>query len=241
MLELNKIYHGNCIELINDVEYVDCIITSPPYNVGIHYDNYNDNLTRDEYEKFILNVFSKCIDKLSEGGHLIINIANTGRNPYYHLSGAISYMLRDLIRQVGEIIWIKLPTNSTAWGSWCSAQSPCIRDEHEYILVFRKNGKRKDGNSDISKQEFMDYTKSIWKIQPDSERSLGHPATFPISLVSKIIKLFTFKDEIILDPFSGTGTTCYSAKSLGRKYIGFDISKKYCEQAERRLSQEFLI
>ena len=159
---INKIICGDCLEVMKEMpdKSVDLIVTSPPYNVGIAYDNHNDKMPLANYEFWLNAKLEECIRLLADGGHLIVQVANTGRNPYLHLSGMIAYLLRDKIRTVGEIIWIKFPTGATSWGSWMSPNSPCIRDEHEYILVFRKEGKR-DGISDITKQEFMDYTKSI--------------------------------------------------------------------------------
>ncbi len=237
---INKIICGDCLEVMKGMpdKSVDLIVTSPPYNVGIEYDNHNDKMPLVNYEFWLNTKFEQCIRLLSDGGHLIIQVANTGRNPYLHLSGLIAYILRDKIRTVGEIIWVKFPTGATSWGSWMSPNSPCIRDEHEYILVFRKDGKR-EGVSDLKKQEFMDWTKSIWHINPSS-RVLPHPAPYPEELVHRIIKLFSFKDEVILDPFVGSGTTPLVCKQLNRKFIGIDLSKKYCEIAERRLSQEYL-
>lgn len=237
---VNKIICGDCLDVMSNIpsQSIGLIVTSPPYNVGIKYDNHNDSMTLENYEFWLNKKLEECIRVLVDGGHLIIQVANTGRNPYLHLSGMIAYLLRNKIRTVGEIIWVKFPTGATSWGSWMSPNSPCIRDEHEYILVFRKEGTRY-GESDIEKQEFMDWTKSIWHINPSS-RVLPHPAPYPEELVRRIIKLFSFKNEIVLDPFSGSGTTAVACKKLGRRYIGIDISASYCGIAERRLSQDYL-
>ena len=194
-METNKIYCGDTLAILRTWpdECVNCCITSPKYNVGIEYDVCNDNMSRQDYEKWLEEAFGLVIKKLSPGGHLIIQIANTGRNPYIHLSGAISYLLRDKIRQVGEIIWNKQnTTNNTAWGSWLSANRPSLRDTHEYILVFRKDGDRK-GVSDITSEEFMEYTLGIWEVAPETRAIGNHPAPYPEILTDRIIKLFTFK------------------------------------------------
>ena len=239
---INKIIQGDCLEVMKHIpnESVDLVVTSPPYNVGIDYDNHNDSMDKLEYESWIIKRFLLCIEKLSKGGHLIIQVANTGRSPYIHLSGMISYNLKSSIRQVGEIIWNKQnTTNNTAWGSWLSANRPSLRDTHEYILVFRKDGDR-EGISDITKEEFMESTMGIWTLQPETNSLGNHPAPYPERLTNRIIKLFSFKNEIVLDPFCGSGTTLISSKKLCRRYIGIDISEKYCGIAERRLSQEYL-
>lgn len=238
----NRIINADCLEVMKGIpdNSVGLVLTSPPYNVGIDYDNHNDNMPHDQYEEYLISRFENCINILSHGGHLIIQVANTGRNPYIHLTGVITYRLRNKIRMVGEIIWNKQnTTNNTAWGSWLSANRPSLRDTHEYILVFRKEGDR-SGISDITKEEFIDGTLGIWTLSPETRGIGKHPAPFPEVLTDKIIKLFTFKDEIVLDPFVGSGTTVKSAKKLGRRFIGIDCSQKYCEIAERRLSQEYL-
>ncbi len=239
---INKVVHGDCLEIMNGISdnSIHCCITSPPYNVGIKYDNHDDKMEPQIYEEWLINRFNLCINKLTPGGHLIVQVANTGRNPYIHLSGMISYRLKDSIRQVGEIIWNKQNTsNNTAWGSWLSPNRPSLRDTHEYILVFRKDGDR-EGVADITKEEFMEYTLGLWKVSPETRAIGNHPAPFSEALIDRLIKLFTFKDEIVMDIFVGSGTTIKCAKKLGRRFIGIDKSQKYCEIAHRRLSQEYL-
>ena len=145
----------------------------------------------------------------------------------------------------GEIIWNKgsSASPSTAWGSWMSAKNPTLRDVHEYILVFSK-GNNGRFNSDtkestITKDEFMELTKSVWHFQAVQARSIGHPAPFPLELPLRLIKLYTFKGDVVLDPFMGSGQTAIAAKKLGRRYIGYDISKEYCKLAEDRIKNEF--
>jgi len=145
----------------------------------------------------------------------------------------------------GEIIWNKgsSASPSTAWGSWMSAKNPTLRDVHEYILVFSK-GNNGRFNSDtkestITKDEFMELTKSVWHFQAVQARSIGHPAPFPLELPLRLIKLYTFKGDVVLDPFMGSGQTAIAAKKLGRRYIGYDINKEYCKLAEDRIKNEF--
>jgi site-specific DNA-methyltransferase (adenine-specific) len=140
----------------------------------------------------------------------------------------------------GEIIWNKAASASpsTAWGSWQSAANPILRDIHEYILVFSKGDyKREKGGKEnsISKEQFMEWTKSIWTMNAESARRIGHPAPFPEELPNRLIQLYSFKGDIILDPFMGSGTTAVSAIKSERKFVGYDISQKYIDLAEKRL------
>jgi len=141
----------------------------------------------------------------------------------------------------GEIIWQKGKgaSGSCAWGSWRSAKAPRLRDLHEYLLVFAKQsyGRPDKGESTIDRDEFMAATLSIWDIPPESAKRVGHPAPFPVELASRVIQLYSYLDDVVLDPFLGSGTTCVAAKQLGRKYIGFDISEEYCSLARERLAK----
>jgi site-specific DNA-methyltransferase (adenine-specific) len=141
----------------------------------------------------------------------------------------------------GEIIWNKGAGAgvSTAWGSWRSPTNPTLRDTHEYILVFSKDkfGRvNKKREATISKKEFLEYTKSVWEFQPESAEKVGHPAPFPVELPYRCIQLYTFKDEVVLDPFCGVGATCIAAIRAGRHFIGIDINKEYIEKATQRIA-----
>jgi DNA modification methylase len=214
--------------------------TSPPYNVGKDYD---DDMGFDEYLDLIREVGRDVYRVLRPGGRYIINIANLGRKPYIPLH---SFFYRLHIEELGflpmgEIIWQKAEgaSNSCAWGSWLSAKAPRLRDIHEYLLVFAKQSySRPDrGESDIDRDEFMAATLSIWKIPPESAKKVGHPAPFPVELASRVIKLYSYLGDVILDPFVGSGTTCVAAKMFGRHYVGYDISPEYCASARERLEQ----
>jgi site-specific DNA-methyltransferase (adenine-specific) len=212
--------------------------TSPPYNVGKDYD---DNMTLDEYLDLIKRVGQDVYRVLKPGGRYVINIANLGRKPYIPLHSYF-YQIHSQLEflPMGEIIWQKGKgaSGSCAWGSWKSAKSPRLRDLHEYLLVFAKQGfSRPDkGESDISSEEFMESTLSIWQVQPESAKKVGHPAPFPVELAKRVIKLYSYVDDVILDPFMGSGTTCVAAKENGRHYVGFDISPEYCQIAKERLA-----
>lgn len=217
---------------------VHLMITSPPYNVTKEYDK---DLSLKEYLTFLENSFKETYRVLVNGGRACINVANLGRKPYIALSDYISQMMLEIgYNMRGEIIWNKAASASpsTAWGSWQSAANPILRDVHEYILVFSKgdyNRINKGKQNTISKAQFMEWTKSIWTMGAESAKKIGHPAPFPEELPFRLIQLYSFKDDIILDPFIGSGTTAIAALKSGRKYVGYEINDEYISLAERRI------
>lgn len=217
---------------------IHLMITSPPYNVSKEYDQ---DLSLREYLQLLKNAFTETYRVLVNGGRACINVANLGRKPYIPLSDYISQMMQEIgFNMRGEIIWNKAASASpsTAWGSWQSAANPILRDVHEYILVFSKGDyKRERGNKEntISRDQFMEWTKSIWTMNAESARRIGHPAPFPEELPNRLIQLYSFTNDIILDPFIGSGTTAISALKAGRKYVGYDISKDYIDLANARI------
>jgi site-specific DNA-methyltransferase (adenine-specific) len=217
---------------------VHLMITSPPYNVSKEYD---EDLSLKEYLQLLENSFKETYRVLVNGGRACINVANLGRKPYIPLSDYISKIMHEIgFNMRGEIIWNKASSASpsTAWGSWQSAANPILRDVHEYILVFSKGDyKREKGEkqNSISKEQFMEWTKSIWTMNAESARRIGHPAPFPEELPNRLIQLYSFKGDIILDPFMGSGTTAVSALKTDRKFVGYDISKEYIDLAEKRI------
>ncbi|MEQ9098584.1 MAG: site-specific DNA-methyltransferase [Imperialibacter sp.] len=217
---------------------VHLMITSPPYNVSKEYDK---DLSLKEYLQLLENAFRETYRVLVNGGRACINVANLGRKPYIPLSDHISKMMIDIgFNMRGEVIWNKAASASpsTAWGSWQSAANPTLRDIHEYILIFSKgNYKREKGEKEnsIIKEQFMEWTKSIWTMNAESARRIGHPAPFPEELPYRLIQLYSFKDDIILDPFMGSGTTAVSAIKSERKFVGYDISQEYVGLATKRL------
>lgn len=218
---------------------IHLMITSPPYNVSKEYDN---NLSLKEYLELINTIWRETYRVLVPGGRACINIANLGRKPYIPLHSyiieamqKIGYLMR------GEIIWNKASSASpsTAWGSWLSAANPVLRDIHEYILIFSKDTfsrKKKDKENTIKKEEFLELTKSIWTFSAVSARQIGHPAPFPEELPHRLIQLYSFKGDVVLDPFVGSGMTCLSAIKDKRNYIGYDINPEYVKLAEKRIS-----
>jgi len=220
---------------------VGLMITSPPYNVGKDYD---DDLSLEEYLLLLKRVFAETYRVLEPGGRACINIANSGRKPYIPLSHYISKIMIDIgYLMRGEIIWIKAEgaNGSCAWGSFCSPSNPTLRDIHEYILVFSKSDFRRaySGESTILKDDFLRDTLSVWRFNPESASKIGHPAPFPLELPLRLINLYSYKTDLILDPFLGSGTTCVAAKKLARDYIGYDIEEKYCKLAQNRLNTLF--
>lgn len=218
-------------------ESIALAFTSPPYNVGKDYDL---DMTMGEYEEFIFQFGRSVYKYLIPGGRYIINVANLGRSPYIPMT-KIFYEIHLNIGflPAGEIIWKKGEgiSGSCAWGSWKSAKAPRIRDLHEYLLIFCKESytRADTGISTISKEDFLRDTTSIWTVRPESAKKIGHPAPFPIKLAERVINLYTYKDDVILDPFVGSGTTCVAAKKLGRYYIGVDNNYEYCQLALQRL------
>lgn len=225
-----------------DDETVSLVVTSPPYNVGKDYSKHADDLDLDAYLGFLGAVWTECMRVLRPGGRLAINVANTWRRPYIPLSAYIAKQCVDagwLMR--GEVIWDKGASVgvSTAWGSWRSASNPTLRDVHEYILIFSKDIPKLSANGeppDITSEEFTTYTKSVWNFPTASAKREGHPAPFPEELPARLIKLYTFPGDLVLDPFMGTGTTCAAARRLGRQWVGVDIDKTYVQLAEKKVA-----
>lgn len=223
---------------------VHLMVTSPPYNVGKDYD---EDFTLGEYLDFLKRVWKEVYRVLVPGGRVCINVANLGRKPYIPLHAFIvedMLSLEFLMR--GEIIWNKgsSASPSTAWGSWLSAANPTLRDVHEYILVFSKgtfSRKNVSGRkSTISKDEFLEFTKSVWTFQAEPAHKVGHPAPFPVELPYRLIQLYTYKGEVVLDPFMGSGQAAIAAKMTKRHYVGYEIEEDYVKLAQRRMRQFML-
>lgn len=217
---------------------VHLMVTSPPYNVRKEYD---EDLTLDEYLELLRRVFRETHRVLVPGGRACVNLANLGRRPYLPLHVyVIQLMLEIGFLMRGEIIWDKgaSASASTAWGSWMSATNPVLRDVHEYILVFSKDSFSRPGEgneSTIQKEDFLDWTKSVWSFPAASARQVGHPAPFPEDLPRRLIELYSFRGDVVLDPFCGSGTTCLAARGAERHFVGFEIDPGYVALARKRL------
>ena len=236
---LNTIYCKSS-EIMDELpdNSIHLMVTSPPYNVSKEYD---ENLSLDEYLNLLSTVWRETYRVLVPGGRACINVANLGRKPYIPLH---SYIIEDMQEigyfMRGEIIWNKAASSSpsTAWGSWLSAANPVLRDIHEYILIFSKESfsrKKGDNENTISKEEFLEWTKSVWTFPAVSARQIGHPAPFPEELPHRLIQLYTFKGEVVLDPFAGSGSACLAAIKDERSYIGYDVNPEYVNLAEKRI------
>lgn len=221
----------NCLHLM---------VTSPPYNARKEYD---EDLTLEEYLGMLEDVFRETYRVLVPGGRACINVANLGRKPYIPLNAFISLMLVEIgFLMRGEIIWDKGSSvgSSTAWGSWLSASNPTLRDVHEYILVFSKGQfkrQKNGGTSTIQRDDFLELTKSVWQFPTESASRVGHPAPFPMELPRRLIELYTFEGDVILDPFMGSGTTALAALETGRHYVGYEVEATYAELARQRLRE----
>ena len=240
-MELNKIYQGDCLEIMNQWpdRCVDLIITSPPYNLKKQYSGYNDDLKHSDYLKWLGRVLRESSRVLKDSGRMCLNVPfdiDNREGERYPLYGNIIQM--NPLKYRSTIYWDSgnIPVR-TAWGSFCSASAPHINLPGEAIVIFYKNRwKRDPGHSDIEKAQFIKWSNGKWKMQPEMDRT--HAAPFPIELPQRCIKMFSYKTDIILDPFLGSGTTALAAEQLGRKWVGIEISTEDCKFAQTRIDNE---
>lgn len=242
MLEKNKLYNMDCIDFLKSIDEnsVNLIVTSPPYNCGIEYDSWDDKLTWEKYLEWCESWLKECYRILKDDGRICINHYIN----YHEKFGKSRFPLMDF-RNIQEkikynvhklIIWEdKTISKLTAWGSWLSASSPNILTSYEGILVSYKNQwKRIDkGKSTISKREFIKGVSGVWNLGTDT-RSLTK-ASFPIKLPERCIELLTYENDLVVDPFMGSGSTAIASIKTGRNFIGCDISKNYVEIANKRI------
>ena len=215
---------------------VNLIITSPPYNIGMDYNSNDDRLEYARYMDWNDQWLSRCYHWLAPKGRLCLNVPLDDR---FH--NPISAEFTDMLIRIGykyhfTIVWHKVFTNrATSWGSWLSASAPYVIAPVEHIIIaYKDEWIRGKGESDIRKEEFLRWTTGFWEFSGESAKRIGHPAPYPEELAKRCIKLFSFTDDLILDPFVGSGTTLVAAAKEHRRCIGIDIDKTYCELAIRR-------
>ena len=237
---------------------VALVVTSPPYFAGKSYEealgegavpaNYL------EYLRLLEDVFAECVRVLEPGGRIAVNVANLGRKPYRSLSADVVTILQDRLRLLlrGEIVWVKAraASGNCAWGSFQRPSNPTLRDLSERVIVASKgrfdraiDGKKRQrlgmpSASSLTRDEFMEATLDVWEIAPESAKRIGHPAPFPIDLPERLIHLYTFVDDIVLDPFMGSGTTAIAAVRTGRHYVGYELDPEFATLARERIATE---
>lgn len=222
-------------------EFIDLTVTSPPYNIDMNYHSTNDNLSYKEYLKFSKKWLSNLLSWTNKTGRLCLNIALDKNKGGIQ---AISSDILSIAKQVGwkyqgTIIWNEQNiSRRTAWGSWLSASAPYVIAPVEVIIIFYKNEWKKSykGKSDITKEEFIKWTNGLWTFNGENPKKVGHPAPFPEELPHRCIKLFSYQEDQIFDPFLGSGTTGVVSHKLHRKFTGVEISEEYLEVAKNRIN-----
>ncbi len=220
---------------------IDIVITSPPYNFGLDYSESQDDHFWENYFDKLFRVFDECVRVVKFGGRIIVNIQPLFSDyiPSHHIIS--NYFIGKKLIWKAEILWEKNNYNCkyTAWGSWKSPSNPYFKYTWEFLEVFCKGEMKKTGdkdNIDITGDEFKKWVNAKWSIAPERNMSdYDHPAMFPEELVERALKIFSYENDIVLDPFNGAGTTTYMARKLGRNYLGIDISEEYCATARERI------
>lgn len=238
------LHRSDVLDDVFDKPFADLIVTSPPYNLDIPYNNVNDDIPYNDYLDFFLRWLIKCYGWSNDRARFCLNIPLDynlkGHQPL--LADSIKLAQKAGWKYKGTIIWNKQQIKRrSAWGSWMSASAPTVIAFIETILVLYKNEwKKEKGNNidDIEKEEFLQWTNGIWAMSAESGKRIGHPAPFPIELPKRCIKLFSFQNEVVFDPFVGSGTTLIAAEKLNRKSVGIDIDPEYFDLAKKRIRKE---
>lgn len=238
-----RIYNADILKIdaIKD-ESVDLIVTSPPYGVDIEYQDYDDNLPYDQYLEFTRQWLSKIHGLAKPDGRLCLNIPlDKNKGGQQSVCADITVIAKEVgWKYHSTIIWNEQNiSRRTAWGSWMSASAPYVIAPVEAILIMYKNTweKTRKGKSDITRDEFIQWTNGVWNFGGESKRKIGHPAPFPVELPKRCIKLFTFQGDVVLDPFLGSGTTLIACRETDRMGIGVEINTDYCRLAAKRLNE----
>lgn len=256
---IDRLFCGDARDMTDDQvanSSVALVVTSPPYFAGKEYEtdlaaghvpsSYVD------YLQMLHDVLSACLAKLEPGGRMAVNVANLGRKPYRSLSGDVISILQDDLGMLlrGEVIWQKArgAAGSCAWGSFRSPQNPVLRDVTERVIIASKGrfdravkqpvreSRGLPHEATIETGEFLEATIDVWEVPSESATRVGHPAPFPVALPRRLIELYTYRGDLVLDPFIGSGTTAVAAIETGRHYVGFDTEESYLELAERRVT-----
>ena len=257
--DVDDIFVGDArnMEKIDDGS-VALVVTSPPYFAGKEYETALGEgsipATYADYLAMLEAVFEECVRKLEPGGRIAVNVANLGRKPYRSLSGDVTWILQDRLRLLlrGEVIWIKArgAAGSCAWGSFQRPANPVLRDLSERIIIASKgrfdralNPRQRfkrdlPSEASIFRDEFMEATTDLWEIPPEIASRVGHPAPFPVELPERLIHLYTYREDLVLDPFMGSGTTAIAALRTERHYAGYDTDDGYVANAKKRIDNE---
>lgn len=239
-----KIIHGDFLTTnMVDENTIDLIVTSPPYNVGMNYNLFKDDISYNEYLEFTEKWLNKAYKLVKDDGRMCLDILLTKRRRKGIGQQSIYADITYIAKKVGwkhfsTIVWNKQNISKrTAWGSWLSAKAPYIMSPVEVIAIFYKNRwkKERDGKNDIEREEFINWTYGMWTFPGDARKNKEHPAPFPLELPKRCIKLFSYVGDVVLDPFLGSGTTLVAAALLNRKGIGVEIDEKYCRISKERL------
>jgi len=237
---------------------VALVVTSPPYFAGKDYevDFGQDHIPESyqDYLEMLTAVFAECVTKLEPGGRIAVNVANLGRRPYRSLSADVVDILQNRLRLLlrGEVVWWKGrgAGGSCAWGSFQRPGNPVLRDLTERIVIASKgrfdraltprqrHAHERPSTATLFRDEFMEATTDLWEMAPESANRVGHPAPFPVELPQRLIDLYTYRDDLVLDPFMGSGTTAVAAVRTGRRYIGYDTDERYVAAARTRVEGE---
>ena len=249
---INEITCGDSEQLIQELDdsSVDLLITSPPYNVDLGYnkkhknpyDLYQDNKEHKDYIEWLSRIFGNVKTKMVSGGRVCVNIGDGRNGSVPTHSDIIQFMTKELeYILMTTIIWNKNQIgNRTSWGSFQSPSSPSFPSPFEYILVFAKDTKKKEGDRDkitVNKDDFIKNSLGMWNFAPETrQKKMGLNAMFPVELPKRLIQMLSYKDDVVFDPFSGMGTTCVTARFLERQYIGFEMSVDYCKRSRTRIN-----
>lgn len=244
----NKILCGDSELILKNLpdNCIDVVFTSPPYNFGLEYNSTDDDHKWKNYFDKLFKIFDECIRVLKFGGRIIVNVQPLFSDyiPSHHLIS--NFFIQKKLIWKGEILWEKNNYNCkyTAWGSWKSPSNPYLKYTWEFLEIFTKGTLKKSGKKesiDINAEEFKKWVVGKWSIAPERKmKEFGHPAMFPEELVVRALKLFSYKNDIVLDPFNGAGTTTLVAKKLQRRFLGIDIADEYSKKAQDRIDSIML-